>query len=231
MSYELRVYEDLEALSHAAAVLFIEACSKAVSEWGQFSVGLSGGETPKRTYELLAGEPYAAQVDWAKVHVLWSDERFVPPTDERSNERMAREALLGHVPIPEANIHPMWTGQGIEEAAKGYESVLDDLGRIDLMLLGMGNDAHTASLFPGNDLVNERILRVAPVHVPDGVDRITLTSPVLNGSREVVFLIGGESKREPLHQVLHGPLNPLKYPSQVVIREGRAILLVDKSAT
>lgn len=150
----LWIYPDLESLSRAAADLFLRQADESVPARGRFSVALSGGRTPRRTYELLAQPPWRDRIDWPRIFIFWGDERCVPPDVLRSSARLAREALLGHVPLPDAQIHPILCQTSPEEAAAGYETLLraffpEGPPVIDLIFLGLGADGHTASLFPG----------------------------------------------------------------------------------
>ena len=156
----IKVYPDLEALSQAAATLVVEQASQAVAARGRFCVALSGGGTPRRTYELLAAAPFKEQAPWHRMHIFWGDERCVPLDDPRSNARMAKEAWLDHVPIPASQIHPMYWAGAPAEAARQYEAHLRQFfagrpPRLDLVLLGLGDNGHTASLFPGTPVLKE----------------------------------------------------------------------------
>jgi 6-phosphogluconolactonase len=201
-----------------------EALSRRVADWmfdvaaakdGVFTVALSGGSTPRRLYQLLAGPPYSDRFPWSRTHWFWGDERFVPHDDTLSNYRMAREALLSRVPIPSNNIHPIPT-EGItpDEAAAAYEHELKsfygaerlDQARpiFDVTLLGLGSDGHTASLFPGTAVLAERDRWVAAVVSAKPEARITLTYPVLESSRNAVFLVAGKEKRAMLARLCRG---------------------------
>lgn len=220
---QLTVFEDLESLSGAAAELFVDCAAAAICTKGRFDVALSGGSTPKRAFELLAGGGFRDRVDWARVHAFWGDERYVPPSDGQSNEGMARVALLDHVPIPAANIHGMYQDGGLEQAAAAYEAMLrEELGprlALDLTMLGIGPDGHTASLFPGEPAVNESERLVVAGKGHAGVsERITMTPPLLNRSRTVLFLVAGADKADPMQRVLDGPEDWAITPSQSVAR-------------
>lgn len=182
---------------------------------GPFSLNLSGGSTPKLLYELLATDHYGKRFDWTRVHVFFGDERFVPFDHADSNYRMAREALLAHVPIPDGNVHPVPTEEGEPaDAAKAYEATLKeyygaqdiDPGKpiFDVTLLGLGEDGHTASLFPGTDALQERSRWVTSVIGAKPEPRITMTYPVLGSSDALVFLVAGDGKRDMLKRVLDG---------------------------
>jgi 6-phosphogluconolactonase len=202
---------DLEELAHRAARLITDL---AGSSRGRFAICLSGGSTPRRLYQLLAGAPYREAMPWDRVHWFWGDERFVPWDHPDSNYRMAREALLAHVPAPAQNIHGIATSGDPAEAARDYERVLKsyygggslDPARplFDVELLGLGPDGHTASLFPGTKVLEERQRWVAEVVGAKPEVRITLTFPPLESARHTAFLVAGSDKREPLTRVLAG---------------------------
>ena len=237
---ELRLVPDAEALARAAASLFSQVTTAAVGERGRAFVALSGGSTPKRMGELLATPPYRDQVPWDKLEVFWGDERWVPESSAESNAGVAKRTFLDHVPVPPSQVHPFPAGTGDPEAAAAaYEATLravfgqpTGVPAFDLILLGMGDDGHTASLFPHtNALAETRALAVAnPVPQQDTV-RLTLTYPVLNAGREVVFLIGGAGKAVTLAAVLEGPERPTELPSQGIQPvSGRLTWLVDAAA-
>ena len=233
----MRVLEDLPALTAAAAELFVSAARKAVAERGAFHVVLSGGETPKPLYELLATPAWKNCLDWGKTHVYWSDERFVPPADPRSNEGMTRRALLDHVPIPPAQIHPMYRQGTVWQAAQDYDELLRRVGsgqppRFDFVLLGMGADGHTASLFPGTKAVTEKERLVCEVYLPEqDMVRLTLTVPVLNQARLVVFLASGAGKALMLRRILTDPAADPVPPARLISPQaGEIQWLVDRAA-
>ncbi len=223
---QVEIYPDRDALMRAAATQFVAASQRAVESRGRFAVALSGGSTPRGLYELLAVEPLRSRVDWASVHVFWGDERAVSPDHESSNFRMAEEALLRKVPLPLQNVHRIRAELPPEQAAADYERVLRDFflerlisacGTFDLVLLGMGNDGHTASLFPGTAAIHERD-HWAAAHYVTALEawRITLTPPVLNAARLALFLVSGSDKAEALRQVLDGPHQPDVLPAQAI---------------
>ena len=207
---EATVFAD-EAALIAGAVDFIAAsAAEAIAARGSFAVALSGGNTPKPVYQRLV----TAGIDWTRVHVFFSDERCVPPQDTRSNCHMARAALLDHVAIPAGNVHRMRGEDPPEAAAEAYaadlRNALGDDGRLDLVLLGLGQDAHTASLFPGMAAVTETRRTVMASYVEYvGMWRLTLTPPAINAARRVAFLVSGADKAGILHRVLHGPRQPV----------------------
>jgi len=218
----IEVYPDPESLSRAAAALLVEQANLAVAARGRFSVALAGGATPRRTYELLAAPPLADQAPWDRVHVFWGDERCVPLSDPRSNARMAQAAWLDHVPIPGHQIHPMHCGPDPAAAARQYEAQLRKFfdGQppiLDLVLLGLGQDGHTASLFPGTPVLKESERWAAAVYVAaQDLYRITLTAPLLNQAAAAAFLVAGDAKAAVLREVLHGPRDPARLPAQLI---------------
>lgn len=225
---------DLEELADRAARLITDL---AGSSRGRFAICLSGGSTPRRLYQLLADAPYRDAVPWDRVHWFWGDERFVPWDHPDSNYRMAREAMLAHVPAPAQNIHGIATTGDPAEAARAYERVLKayygaetlDPARplFDVELLGLGPDGHTASLFPGSDVLEERQRWVAEVVGAKPEVRITLTYPTLESSRHTAFLVAGADKREALSRVLAGDL---ELPAARLRPTGELVWVVDAQA-
>jgi 6-phosphogluconolactonase len=203
------VCADAGALAEAAAAWIVETFAALP---GRITVSLAGGSTPKRLYETLASPEFAAQMPWDRVHWFWGDERFVPPEDTRSNQSMVRGAMLDRVPVPAANIHPVpTTGMTATEAAVAYEAVLrgfQEPGRplFDLVLLGLGTNGHTASLFPHEAVLTERTAWAAAVTPPNEPTRITLTWPPLEDCRHAAFLVVGSDKREVVQAVRGGDM-------------------------
>src|SRR5215471_5913347 len=233
----IRVLPDPAALADTAARQIVERAQAAIDARGAFSIALSGGSTPRDLHRHLATPPLAGQVDWEHVHVFFGDERMVPPDDAQSNYRMADETLLSRVPIPSEQVHRMRGELPPTEASADYAAQLrsffrDDPPRLDVILLGMGDNGHTASLFPGLSAVHEQRRWVVAEDVPEvGMWRITLTPVVLNLGREVVFLVAGEGKANMLRQVLEGPYDPEERPAQIVRpAPGEVIWLVDAAA-
>ncbi len=231
----IEIAADLEDLSQRAAKLFTAAARRTVMARGLFRVALSGGTTPRRTYQLLAAPPFRDQVPWQAVEVFWGDERCVPPEDPRSNQRLARQALLDHVPIPAGRIRPMACNGDPAAAARAYQQLLarrcgPGLPRFDLVLLGLGPDGHTASLFPGSPALQEERRWVSEVLVP-GQDfaRLTLTLPVLNHAAEILFLAAGAEKAAALGQILNGA-EPQLPAARVRPDQGRLRWLIDRVA-
>lgn len=232
----IRVLPDAAALADAAARHVVESAQAAIQARGAFSIALSGGSTPRELHRRLAG-PLANEVDWSKLHVFFGDERCVPPDDPDSNYRMARETLLSQVPISPDHVHRMKGELPPEEAASQYEQELrgffgNEPPRLDLILLGMGDNGHTASLFPGLRAVHEQQRWVMAENVPEvGMWRITLTPYVINLGREVLFLVAGAGKASMLRKVLEGPFAPDERPAQIVRPSpGEVMWLVDAAA-
>jgi 6-phosphogluconolactonase len=220
-------------VTRAAAGRIVAAASAAIAARGRFTIALSGGSTPRALFELLAADPYRAKVDWPHVEICFGDERCVPPDDPASNYRMARQALLDHVP---ARVHRMRGEDEPAAAAAAYERELRELfgttPRFDLVLLGMGDNGHTASLFPGLRAVEERERWVVAEYVGEvSMWRLSVTPVVLNAAAEDLFLVAGADKASMLHRVLEGPRDPRALPAQVVApADGRLVWLVDAAA-
>ncbi len=238
MKPEIRLFENMEELSRAAAGLFAAQAKQSVIERGRCLVVLNGGGTPRRLFQILA-EEFRDNVDWSRVHVFWGDERCVPPDDPGSSYGQARESLLVHVPIPDENIHRIRGELEPHEAAEDYALVLKGFAspqlpwpRFDLVYLGMGEDGHTASLFPGSPLdVSEPTLAVTAEYQDRPAQRVTLTPAVFNSARMVVFMATGEKKARTLAEVLSDRYNPELYPAQRIDpKEGKLIWLVDEDA-
>jgi 6-phosphogluconolactonase len=222
--------------------MFASVAAAAVEARGVARVAISGGNTPKTMFELLADreQPYFARVPWERLHLFWVDERCVPPTHEESNYRMTNEAMLKHVPLPPAQVHRMEGELDPEIAASRYEATLRtafelegaETAVFDLVLLGMGDDGHTASLFPHTAALHEMSRQVVANHVPQkDAWRVTLTLPVIDRGREVTFLIEGDAKAQVVHDVFLGPYDPESKPSQLIRpQSGRLTLLLDAAA-
>lgn len=233
----VRIFPDMEALSRAAVQLFVETARRAVVCSGRFAVVLSGGHTPELTYSLLGQEPSLSQVDWFKTHVFWGDERCVPRDDPRNNAHMAFRTLLDHVPIPREHVYPIPTEVPADQAADHYETVLREFfrehpGRLDLVFLGLGDNGHTASLFPYTSILHEQVRWVKEAYLPDQhMYRISLTAPILNQAATVAFLVSGKNKSRVLRQVLLESPQPHELPAQLVHPvEGEMVWLVDQDA-
>jgi 6-phosphogluconolactonase len=233
----IRVLPDAATLAEAAARHIVERAQAAIHARGVFTIALSGGSTPHALHLRLASLPLVDAIDWPRVHVFFGDERCVPPDDPQSNYRMADETLLSRVPIQREHIHRMRGELPPEEAAADYERELQEFfknepPRVDLILLGMGDNGHTASLFPGLSAVREQQRWVVAEYVAEvGMWRISLTPLVINLAREVMFLVAGTAKANMLREVLEGPYAPDERPAQIVRpTPGEVIWLVDRAA-
>ena len=230
----LCIYKDTRELSEAAAHVFVKEARSFIDKSGCFTVALAGGSTPKRAYEMLAteyGEP--KDLDWGRVHAFFGDERTVPPDHEDSNYRMAREALLSRVPV--GSVHRMRGELDPREAAALYERELaaffDGPPVLDLILLGIGEDGHTASLFPHTPALDTRDRWTVENPVEKlGTTRLTLTVPAINTARMVAFLIAGEGKAEAVREILEGDADPRDYPAKLIQPRTGAVWMVDEAA-
>jgi 6-phosphogluconolactonase len=240
---DVRPFATADDVADAAVFLFVTLAAKAVAERGTFFCSLAGGKTPLSCYRILAAPLISSKVNWERTHVFWGDERCVPEGDKDRNDEAALEALLRKVPLPSKNIHRVPATQ--PDAAQLYEadlrgvfpslplkesSVSSDIPRFDLVLLGMGSDGHTASLFPGQPAVDERtrlVVRVdgAPKPPPS---RITFTLPLLNAARHVAFLVTGKDKNAALRRVLNG--DTALPAARVLPRDGTLAFLADAAA-
>jgi 6-phosphogluconolactonase len=236
---QIQVYPNSETLSQEAAKYIVRLANQAIVTHGRFTIALSGGNTPKVAYGLLATEPYRSQIDWNAVEIFWSDERCVPPDDPESNYHMAREVLLSKVPIPADHVHRMPADQPDREAAsEEYTQEMrrvfgtDGIPSFDLIQLGMGPEGHTASLFPHQPSLHVTDRLVMPVSVPKPPpDRLTLTPPILNAAKNVLFLVTGADKAQAVHAVIEGPYNPDEYPAQIVRpSHGEVTWMLDSAA-
>lgn len=258
-TYYLQVETSPAALIALAAKGVVFWAQKAIERRGVFHLALSGGSTPKALFELLATETYARQLFWDRVHLWWGDERDVPMDDKNSNFKMAHDALISKVPIPEANVHRVKTELGAAQAASDYETEMlrviagvdphaaspqhpitqhEDHApgapirpRFDLVLLGMGDDGHTASLFPHTDALNVHDRLVVSHFVPKvNMNRITFTYPLINSADTVFFLVSGAGKAGMLKRVLIGDVQPDALPAQGVLPQGKLFWMVDAAA-
>jgi 6-phosphogluconolactonase len=258
----IQVFSSPELLADAVAQHIVTSAAEAISSRGRFTLVLAGGSTPRAAYSRLATHDSRLKLDWQRTHVLWGDERCVPPDDLRSNYRMAKEALLDRVPIPADQIHRIRGEDEPEKAAAEYEDVLRSLlgchpersegagtplpvntsrsgsfaslrmtTGLDLVLLGLGEDGHTASLFPGQAAVHETVRWVVAVPAPDGTMwRVTMTPAVLNSASNVTFVVSGAGKALRLKQVLEGPYTPDLLPAQAIRpAQGRLTWMVDQA--
>lgn len=231
------VYENYEIVSRAAAAAFVDLSNEVLARKDRFTVALSGGSTPRRLYQILASD-YIDKVEWERVVLYWTDERYVPQRDPRSNFRMFHESLLHHIPIPLGNVYPMPTHRKeAVQAAIDYELFMrsefaGEWPEIDLILLGMGDDGHMASVFPGSPALEETRRWVIAVEVPvEPSVRLTFTLPVINSAADVCFLVSGKAKAPMLGQVLAGPVDAMERPASAVHPNGgRLIWRVDREA-
>jgi len=236
------VEPDSAALARRAVEYFVEMAGEAVEAQGRAHIAISGGSTPKAAFELLADstQPWRSRMPWEKLNLYWVDERSVPPDDAQSNYRMTREALMDHVPLSPEQIHRIEGELEPEAAAVRYEEELrssfhlDGAGspRFDLVALGLGSDGHTASLFPHSQAIHETNRLVVANRVPQtGASRVTLTWPMINRARSVFFLVSGQEKASVLKEVLTGPHDPERLPSQLIWpSSGILTLILDKAA-
>lgn len=234
------VYADAAELARGAARRFVDWAWQSIAKDGHFYVALSGGSTPRELYRLLATPEFRTQIDWPRVHLFWGDERAVPPENIESNYGMVRREMLLRVPIPGSNVHRMEAEDpNIGRAAQKYEAELrkflplDDHGfpRFHVILLGLGPEGHTASLFPGASLLRDTSRWVStPMVAKLGARRMTLTLPVLEAAHRVAFLVSGAEKASILHQVLCGHSEPPLPAQMVKPREGERLFLIDQPA-
>lgn len=232
---KISVFENSEALSKAAADFIVSLAAKQIAENGKFSIALSGGNTPSQLFELLATAAYNKAVDWKNTFVFWGDERCVPVDDERNNSYVAKELLLNNVKIPAENIFIVPVKMAPVKAAHYYEQTLKiffktQLPSFDLILLGMGDNGHTASLFPKTPILLEKTALVKEVYVKElNMNRVSFTAPLINNAKNILFLVAGKDKASMLHTVLDGKENIEKYPAQM-IKAGKVFWYVDKAA-
>lgn len=240
---KIEVVADAQKLSRMAAEQFVQLAVAALREKDLFTVALSGGSTPRNVYAKLANqnEPLRDQLSWKKIHFFWGDERHVPPDHPDSNYHMAREAMLERAAVPTENVHRIKSeNTDAAQAADEYEQMLrefftlkaEQLPRFDLILLGMGPDGHTASIFPGTDVINERHRLVAAPWIEKfNSYRITLTPPVLNNAASVIFIVSGADKAKSLREVLQDVYQPARFPAQLIRpSNGKLLWLVDQEA-
>ncbi|QRA41459.1 6-phosphogluconolactonase [Chryseobacterium cucumeris] len=232
----ITVFDDLEKLYTKAADAFVDLSKKSIQKKDRFVVALSGGSSPKAIFKLLATPEYKEKIEWNKVYFFWVDERWVPLNDDKSNFRMTDEALLSKVTVVQSHIFPMYA-EGItpEDYAKAYEqqirTVLGDEGVFDFILLGMGDDGHTASLFPGEDVLNEKDKWVSAYYLKSQeMFRITLTAPIINNAENILVIAFGESKKHALNEVLNGEYNPSLYPMQLIEKKNGFQFFTDEKA-
>jgi len=247
---ELHIAKDLNELSTQAADFIVAHINNTLQKQPRFTLALSGGSTPKALHELLASNAYKNKINWSKVHIFWGDERFVPLHDARNNANMAFDTLLNKVPVLKENIHVMQTENITpDESAAAYEKTLREYFPLvhinsgsdvpgstphptfDLIILGMGDDGHTLSLFPGKPAIHITDKWTTAFYLDEqAMYRVTLTHPVANYSACVMFLVSGSGKAKALKGVLEGPYNPDVYPSQIIKPKGELHWFVDEAA-
>jgi len=233
----IHVVENADALAREAAMRIIAASKAAIGRKGSFSIALSGGSTPKVTFSLLAQQPLRSQVDWGKWDVYWGDERCVPPDHADSNFKMATDAMLSKVPVPDANIHRMKGEIDPTAAAAEYGQLLKEKfgdGGLDMVMFGMGPDGHTLSLFPGTTALAETKHRCVSNWVEKfKTFRVTMTAPFVNKAKQGLVVLGGADKKDRVKEVLEGPYEPTRLPIQLIdpaANGGELIWLMDKAA-
>jgi 6-phosphogluconolactonase len=236
MSTHTFIYQDALEASAACARRTLEILQETLAGESYATLAISGGSTPKLLFDELA----KAAFDWSRVHLFWVDERCVPPTDDQSNYKLAKEHLIDPGHLPAGNVHRIQAELGPEVATRLYADDIreffalppGEFPHFDIIHQGMGPDAHTASLFPGELVIDDRENLVAAVYVEKFHQwRVTLLPGVLQAARNTVMLVAGDDKAEPLHSVLHEPYNPKKYPAQISTYHGRSVMwFLDKAA-
>lgn len=232
----LHISENIDSLLSATAEFFIQQCAEAIRTKGKFTVALSGGSSPKKLYALLASDPYRARVAWQNVFFFFGDERFVPADDPQSNYRMAKETLFEPLNIAPRQVMAVNTTVSPAEAALAYEQSIrkhfQDDCRFDLILLGLGDNSHTASLFPHTQVLHEKQSLVKEAFVGEvNQFRITFTAPLINNASVIAFLVYGAAKADAVHHILRDPFNPEEYPAQLIQPvSGKVHWFMDKEA-
>lgn len=231
------VFNTPEEVALAGTQRFVECANEAIAERDVFSVALAGGNTPKRVYELLASDPHQSLIDWSRVHLFFGDERSVPPDHPESNYAMVYRTLISKIDIPTSNVHRIAGEVNPTESAAAYETELRNFfgevasPRFDLVLLGMGDDGHTASLFPNREALAEKSSWVAATKAPSGQDRISLSLPAINNAEHVLFLVTGSGKAQRLAEVLGNRPGTNKLPPQLIKPvNGKLEWLIDRDA-
>ena len=217
---QIHAYKDADAVCYALAEWITALVDKTLQAKERFTLALSGGETPKKLYGILASPPYAEKIKWERIHIFWGDEREVPFDDKNNNANMAFSALLDKVKIPPANIHRVWTDIDPAMAATQYEKILhqyfdDKQSTFDLVLLGLGEDGHTLSLFPGSGILEDEISWVRSVDSAEKGKRVTLMPQVVNRSASVAFLVTGENKSHIIGEIFNNK-EQVQYPAQLI---------------
>lgn len=235
--HHFHIHQKESKIFKGVADLFLLKSREAVRDKNEFVVSLSGGSTPEMLFRRLAESPYDQHIPWEKIHVFWGDERCVPWDHKESNYGLARNLLLKHVPVPKENIYPIRGDLKPEAAANKYEEKLKDFfGKqppiFDLVLLGLGEDGHTASLFPYSSILKKKKRWVKEVYVEDKKSyRISMTAPLINQARLIVFMVKGANKAQALNEVINGKFRPKKYPAQLIQpEEGEIHWYLDEEA-
>jgi 6-phosphogluconolactonase len=236
---QLNIAKNIEELNWQVAEWIVSCINDVLKKQNRFTIVLAGGSTPKKLYQLLAADEFKIKIDWARLHVFWGDERYVPFNDKRNNAKMAFDTLLDHVPAPKSQIHIMRTDIDAEVSASEYEKILENyfpdaashrsqatsqepthdsrLTTFDLVLLGLGDNAHTLSLFPGEEVIHEKSHWVRSVFVKEvNMQRITLTAPVVNLATNIAFIVSGQDKADAVSHVLSNDYSPDLYPAQAI---------------
>jgi len=235
---DIVVFPDIEKMTYSAADYVVKVAQESIASHGRFTFALSGGTTPRKLYALLATEPYRSQMAWEKVEIFWSDERCVPPDDAESNYHLAQEVLFSKLTLSPSQIHRMPADEADRDAAaEQYSQEMqrvfgETLPHFDLIQLGMGPEGHTASLFPHQLSLQEQQRLVIPVTVPKPPPpRLTITPPLLNAARYILFLVTGREKADAVQAVLEGDYQPDEYPAQIVQpHQGQVTWMFDKAA-
>ncbi|MBA4165974.1 MAG: 6-phosphogluconolactonase [Chitinophagaceae bacterium] len=233
---KILVYPSPMEVIRSAAELFVELAAKAIEERGRCNVSLSGGNSPKQLYELLEAG-YCDKIDWSALYFFFGDERYVPFDDPQSNGLMAKKTLFNQLHIADDHIFYIDTSLPAEEAAKGYESGIrahfqNNEIKFDIILLGLGDNSHTASLFPHDKVLHEKTALVKAVFVAElHQHRITMTAPLINAAHNILFLVYGEGKAKAVHHIIHGEKNIEEYPAQIIEpADGELYWVLDKAA-
>ncbi|MEI9913034.1 MAG: 6-phosphogluconolactonase [Bacteroidota bacterium] len=227
------VWKDYETMCIAAAHCFVAACHQAIAKNGKFVVALSGGNTPEKLYELLASPAFSTNIPWKKVFLFWSDERFVIHTSPESNYNMAKKSLLDHIDIPPKNVFPVPVTGDPEQCARQYEATIKKFfnntqAAFDWLLLGTGDDGHTASLFPHTPALIENRRLIKQVWLKEKQAwRITFTYPLINKAKQIIVLVSGKEKKPVVNAVFNKPAKKI-YPVQYVNAE-RSLWIIDKA--
>ncbi len=236
-TYKLEIFQSADAINKAAAEFIIGVAEKSIAARGRFTISLSGGQTPANLYRLLAEPAYRERLPWKNTFIFWGDERFVPANNIQNNAYLAKTLLLNHIDIPSININPVSVDLDPSKAAENYETTIKELfgndpPRFDLILLGLGENGHTASLFPGTNVVFENKRLVKEVYLTEqNMYRITMTPNLINKAYNIIFLVEGENKAEILMTILTSPQQPDKFPAQIIKPDyGNLYWFVDKNA-